>query len=100
MRKSEKDVRLTHGTGYIVEETAYQHHLSSGSEIQEVCFSIRQVHFQLTFCQKSKCTNHRALHQANAHLNNLEATGIGACACSRHGCFIPHSVVDFQKGER
>ena len=31
---------------------------------------------------------------------NRDATGIGACACARHGCFIPHTVVDFQKGER
>jgi hypothetical protein len=30
----------------------------------------------------------------------LQATGVGACACARHGCFVPHSVVDFQKGER
>ena len=30
----------------------------------------------------------------------MEATGIGAIACGRHGCFIPHSVVDFQKGEQ
>jgi hypothetical protein len=37
---------------------------------------------------------------ANSRSNNLEATGIGACACSRHGCFVPHCVVDFQKGER
>jgi len=28
------------------------------------------------------------------------ATGIGACACARHGCFLPNSVVDFQKGEK
>ena len=33
-------------------------------------------------------------------LDNLEATGIGAVACGHHGCFYPHSVVDFQKGER
>jgi hypothetical protein len=26
--------------------------------------------------------------------------GVGAAACPRHGCFVPHSVVDFQKGER
>ncbi|KAG1792281.1 uncharacterized protein HD556DRAFT_1309358 [Suillus plorans] len=30
----------------------------------------------------------------------LEATGIGGCACARHGCFVPHAMVDFQKGER
>ncbi|KAG1900024.1 uncharacterized protein F5891DRAFT_980638 [Suillus fuscotomentosus] len=29
-----------------------------------------------------------------------EATGIGGCACARHGCFVPHTMVDFQKGER
>ncbi|KAI5987586.1 hypothetical protein EDC04DRAFT_2518722, partial [Pisolithus marmoratus] len=28
------------------------------------------------------------------------STGIGATACAQHGCFVPHSVVDFQKGER
>ncbi|KAI6038061.1 hypothetical protein EDC04DRAFT_2570386, partial [Pisolithus marmoratus] len=28
------------------------------------------------------------------------STGIGATACAQHGCFFPHSMVDFQKGER
>ncbi|KAG1859409.1 hypothetical protein C8R48DRAFT_673951 [Suillus tomentosus] len=32
--------------------------------------------------------------------SNLRATGVGATACARHGCFVPHAVVDFQKGER
>jgi hypothetical protein len=50
--------------------------------------------------QESMCSNHRAVNQTNAVHQNLEATGIGACACSRHGCFIPHTMVDFQKGER
>jgi hypothetical protein len=31
---------------------------------------------------------------------HLLHTGIGAAACPRHGCFVPHSVVDFHKGER
>ncbi|KAG1786721.1 uncharacterized protein HD556DRAFT_1414001 [Suillus plorans] len=26
--------------------------------------------------------------------------GIGGVACARHGCFVPHSMVDFQKGKR
>jgi hypothetical protein len=30
----------------------------------------------------------------------MDSTGIGACVCGRHGAFVPHSVVDFQKGER
>ncbi|KAL4075158.1 hypothetical protein V8B97DRAFT_2022191 [Scleroderma yunnanense] len=33
-------------------------------------------------------------------LRNLWFTGIGACACAQHGCFVPYSVVDFQKGEQ
>ncbi|KAG1721824.1 uncharacterized protein EDB91DRAFT_1240275 [Suillus paluster] len=33
----------------------------------------------------------------------LESTGIrggGGVACTRHGCFVPHLIVDFQKGKR
>lgn len=40
------------------------------------------------------------MNAANLSRKNRDATGIGACACARHGCFVPHSVVDFQKGER
>ncbi|KAI6004934.1 hypothetical protein EDD15DRAFT_2155191, partial [Pisolithus albus] len=50
--------------------------------------------------QKSACHNHRAISQANVSRRKLSATGIGATACAQHGCFYPHSVVDFQKGER
>jgi len=28
---------------------------------------------------------------------NLESTGIGACACARHGSFVPHSVMDSKR---
>jgi hypothetical protein len=60
----------------------------------------------LAFCihaalvKHSTCANHKAINQANVNRRNLEATGVGACACARHGCFVPHSVVDLQKGER
>ncbi|KAG1784990.1 uncharacterized protein HD556DRAFT_1435287 [Suillus plorans] len=50
--------------------------------------------------QRSDCNNHLVVNQANASRQRLEATGIGGCACARHGCFVPHSMVDFQKGER
>ncbi|KAG2351459.1 hypothetical protein BDR07DRAFT_1242221, partial [Suillus spraguei] len=46
------------------------------------------------------CNNHRAVNQANASWHRLEAIGIGGCACARHGCFVPHAMVNFQKGER
>lgn len=54
----------------------------------------------LLLFQRATCANHKAVNQANSNRKNLDATGVGACACARHGCFIPHSVVDFQKGER
>ncbi|KAG2098276.1 uncharacterized protein F5147DRAFT_656156 [Suillus discolor] len=37
---------------------------------------------------------------ANASYHKLKATEIGGCAYARHGCFVPHSMVYFQKGER
>ncbi|KAG2141447.1 uncharacterized protein EDB93DRAFT_1105726 [Suillus bovinus] len=39
-------------------------------------------------------------NQANTSRQKLEATGIGGCACAQHRCFVPHSMVNFQKGER
>jgi len=51
--------------------------------------------------QKSTCSNHRAVNQQNKkNKKNLNYTGVGACACGRHGFFIPQSVVNFQYGER
>ncbi|KAI6097428.1 hypothetical protein EDD16DRAFT_1527596 [Pisolithus croceorrhizus] len=54
----------------------------------------------LTAHQKSTCNNHKAISQASASHGKLNSTGVGATACAWHGCFYPHSVVDFQKGER
>lgn len=50
--------------------------------------------------QRSRCSNHKAVNYANAGRCNLESTGLGGCACARHGAIVPHSIVDFQKGER
>ena len=52
------------------------------------------------FCQKSTCSDHKAVNHVNTTQGHLRATGIGAVACAQHGCFFPQSVVDFQKGER
>ncbi|KAL4077923.1 hypothetical protein J3A83DRAFT_4356717 [Scleroderma citrinum] len=49
---------------------------------------------------QSECSNHQAVNQANATRKQLASTGIGGCACARHGCFIPYAMVDFQKGEQ
>jgi hypothetical protein len=44
--------------------------------------------------------NFRAIDAANRGNAIYDATGIGCCACARHGCYAPGSVVDFQKGEK
>ncbi|KIK34294.1 hypothetical protein CY34DRAFT_98279 [Suillus luteus UH-Slu-Lm8-n1] len=84
MQEPELDICLSDGSGYMVTDTEYQAHLASAMESKE----------------RSTCSNHRAVNAANANRSNLRATGVGATACARHGCFVPHSVVDFQKGER
>ncbi|KIJ15243.1 hypothetical protein PAXINDRAFT_77682, partial [Paxillus involutus ATCC 200175] len=84
MKIPEDDVPLSDGLAYMVESTTYAAHVSSAVEARE----------------RSTCQNHRAVNAANTSRKNLTATGIGATACARHGCFVPHSVVDFQKGER
>jgi hypothetical protein len=78
------EVALTNGLGFMVGDARYKMHLAEAQDI---------VH-------RSDCNNHRVVNQANASCHKLEATGIGGCACARHGCFVPHSMVDFQKGER
>ncbi|KAG1740442.1 uncharacterized protein EDB91DRAFT_1082000 [Suillus paluster] len=78
------EVSLMDGLTFMVSNERYKSHLS-----------IAQDHVQ-----KSDCNNHQAVNQANASRQRLEATSIGGCACAWHGCFVPHSMVDFQKGER
>ncbi|KAG1895644.1 uncharacterized protein F5891DRAFT_984083 [Suillus fuscotomentosus] len=78
------EVSLIDGLAFMVGDERYKSHLA-----------VAQDHVQ-----KSDCNNHHAVNQANASRQKLEATGIGGCACARHGCFVPHSMVDFQKGER
>jgi hypothetical protein len=78
------DVSLSDGTAFLVGHTRYRAHLQMAKEIKE----------------KSTCNQHRAVKEADLNHKSLESTGIGASACARHGCWVPHSVVDFQKGER
>ncbi|KAG1720229.1 uncharacterized protein EDB91DRAFT_1064937, partial [Suillus paluster] len=84
MKIPEDNVSLADGKGYMVTEGPYQAHIHDSVEERE----------------KSTCSNHRAVNEANIQRSNLRATGVGATACARHGCFVPHAVVDFQKGEQ
>jgi len=78
------EVWLMDGLGYMVGKDRYKSHLEVARDTAD----------------RSTCNNHRAITQANANRHKLEATGIGGVACARHGCFVPHAMVDFQKGER
>ncbi|KAI6014204.1 hypothetical protein EDC04DRAFT_2870687 [Pisolithus marmoratus] len=81
MNKPELDVALSDGKGYMVAEVPYQSHLKQSLDSKEV--------------RGLMVINHRVINAAN-----INKSGIGAMACAQHGCFVPHSVVDFQKGER
>ncbi|KAG2102537.1 uncharacterized protein F5147DRAFT_580924, partial [Suillus discolor] len=78
------EVSLMDGRGFMVGDALYKEHLAIAKDAM----------------QRSECNNHHAVNLANASRHRLEATGIGGCACARHGCFVPHAMVDFQKGER
>ncbi|GBE83152.1 hypothetical protein SCP_0501990 [Sparassis crispa] len=84
MKHPEEDVALSDGQAFMVGQEDYKAHLAVAMESH----------------QRSTCHEHRAVNQANVDCANLDATGIGATACVRHGFFVPHTVVDFQKGER
>jgi hypothetical protein len=103
MKKPGHDVFLNDGCGYLVDSARYQEHLESSRERTQVsisCATRSHSLYSVFAAQRSSCANHKAINQANSNSKNLQATGVGACACARHGCFLPHSVVDFQKGER
>ena len=102
MKHPDQDIWLSDGMSYMVQWEPYKHHLDSSTDAHEVCLTPSSDTLQTNdgIQQRATCANHKAVNQANSERRNLEATGIGACACARHGCFVPHSVVDFQKGER
>ncbi|KAF8545940.1 hypothetical protein OG21DRAFT_1491749 [Imleria badia] len=83
-KRPEDQVWLMDGLGYMATQPKYKEYLGVTHHPQE----------------KSTCYNHCAVNQANTSRGKLEATGIGSTACARHGCFVPHLLVDFQKGER
>ncbi|KLO10987.1 hypothetical protein SCHPADRAFT_942388 [Schizopora paradoxa] len=79
-----KEVYLNDGEGTFVERVPYKGHLEGTADVKE----------------KTTCSNLKAVSNANANRKDLECTGVGGCVCARHGCVIPHSMVDFQKGEQ
>ncbi|KAL4062023.1 hypothetical protein J3A83DRAFT_4364796 [Scleroderma citrinum] len=83
-KNTDSECWLMDGHGYMMGSQRYKAYLT-GTE---------------TRVTRSNCSNHHVVNQASANRGHLESTGIGGCACARHGCFIPHVMVDFQKGEQ
>lgn len=100
-RRPEDDVSLTDGEAYMVKDGPYRVHLLESIEDKAVSKpNIPKVYAETLSIQRSTCNNHSAINAANMNRKNLYATGVGTCACARHGCFVPNAMVDFQKGER
>ncbi|KAM5543705.1 hypothetical protein V8D89_002322 [Ganoderma adspersum] len=76
MKNPWDDVRLADGHVFMVTNEPYKAHLKMA----------------VTFHQKLECHEHHARAA-------LESTGIGAAACSHHGFFFLHCVVNVQNGE-
>ncbi|KAH6905428.1 hypothetical protein BKA70DRAFT_1373179 [Coprinopsis sp. MPI-PUGE-AT-0042] len=81
-----QDVFLKMGQGYFAGLQRYRAHVAHGKAEEPA--------------RKSRCNEFRAVADKNKFHKGYDATGIAAFACARHGCIIPASVVDFQKGER
>ncbi|KAG1727388.1 uncharacterized protein EDB91DRAFT_1253947 [Suillus paluster] len=60
------EVWLSDGLGFMVGKDRYKKHLAEAADTLE----------------KSSCSNHRAVNQANAARHKLESTGIGGVACA------------------
>jgi len=78
------EVWLSNRLGFMVGKDRYKMHLAVASDMVE----------------KLSCNNHQAVNQANVAWHKLEFIGIGGVIRAQHGCFVSHSMVDFQKGKR
>ncbi|KAI0341038.1 hypothetical protein BDW22DRAFT_1445358 [Trametopsis cervina] len=83
MKNPEDDVWLADGDGFFVGRSRFQEH--SRTAVERV--------------QRSSCNDHKAVN-GPGRKSILDATGIGATACARHGAMVPHSVVNFTRGEK
>ncbi|KIK76030.1 hypothetical protein PAXRUDRAFT_18496 [Paxillus rubicundulus Ve08.2h10] len=68
-KKPDDHVFLMDGEGYMAGQEKYHDYLKAAKDAPE----------------RSDCNNHWVVNQANAHRHNLEATGIGGCACADMG---------------
>ena len=89
LKNASQELWLMDGKGFMVTSEPYNRYLAGSVHQVEV----RVIHYR-------GILSHHAVNQANSKRTMLASTGIGGCACARHGCFMPHGMVDFQKGEQ
>ncbi|KAI0764426.1 hypothetical protein BC629DRAFT_1293606, partial [Irpex lacteus] len=83
--RSFKDVGLSEGWSYFVENTKYQKFISKMGDQQE----------------RNTCSvEHKAIRDANVKHNGYLASGVAACLCNRHLLVRANGLADLQKGER
>ena len=103
MKHPHEDVALSDGHGYMVGKDAFASYIASAPPLSKPVRSRYQIASQHCLIhvvlKKSTCHEHNAVINQNTNRAHLDATGIGAVACGRHGCFYPHAVVNFDKGE-
>ena len=96
MRRPDLNIMLTNGNGYMVEDAHFREYLSNAKEPRFVGI-FKYLWFSLFLTYPTEAI----LSQSpSCQCCKLDATRVIACCCTRHGCFIPTSVCDMQKGER
>lgn len=102
LKNDSDDVPLNDGLAYMVARKRFEDYIASAPTIKQpvsnesFCCLCRH---SVNVFQASTCHDYRAVSQENHSKAHLDATGIGAIACGRHGCFYPNCVVNFKKGE-
>ena len=83
LKNVSQELWLMDGKGFMVASEPYKRYLAGSVNQVEVSHSLPRE------CVSSWIKQ-----------TMLASTGIGGCACAHHGCFVPHGMVDFQKGEQ
>ena len=87
--------------GFMVGQERYNAHLKVAKEIKEVnIYPVNVLRSFIDSCRNGHVMNiKRSTRQTFfSSTFSTEALGVGA-SCTQHGCWVPHSVVDFQRGE-
>lgn len=102
LKKCSDDVSLSDGLAYTAPVAEFTEYLATADHTQQVGGPLYWSAYAglIRRLKRSTCNKHKAVNAALSKGKNLDVTGVAATACARHGCVVPCTVVDFQKGER